>query len=87
MRYDSEFKTFALEYYEEVRPIRKAASDLKISCSTLQAWRKEAKHPKLQKSKDPQFRYPEEILRSAIGLVYGEPRWYLREASTGVTGG
>lgn len=47
MRYDSEFKTFAIECYEEVRSIRKAASDLRISRSTLQAWRKEAKRPKL----------------------------------------
>lgn len=36
MRYDEEFKTFAIEYYEEVRSLRKAAADLKISCSTLQ---------------------------------------------------
>lgn len=81
MRYDDEFRAFAIEYYEEVRSLRKAASDLKISCSTLQAWRKEAKRPKLKKSKDPHFRYPEDIVRLAIGLVYGEPGWCLREAS------
>ena len=47
----------------------------------MQAWRKEAKHPKLKKIEGSRFRYPEEVVRLALVLVYGEPGLCLRGAS------